>query len=306
MKTSLSLRARRGLAAAAAVVLAAAACAPGFEAAKYTNPVALYKASTQRMRARKWDDALAGYDRLATQLPARDTLLPRVYFAQGEAHAAKAEHLLAAQAFARIQDAFPDDSLAPEALYQEGREYQKLWDNPARDPQYGQTALATFRQLLQLYPDAPRVPDATREVAAINGMFGAKDLEAGMFYFRKKAYDPALIYFKDVVRLYPGTPAARSAYLRMVQSYRAINYKEEIAEACVDMRRVYPADAEIQRACGPAAVAGTTVGAAGPVAETRPADKSVPVKSAPSASQAAPAPQPVGQPSPAVGTTGRP
>ena len=302
MMNSLSRLARRGLAVAVgAATLAASACAAGFEASKYTNPVDLYRASSQRMKARKWDDALAGYDRLATQLPARDTLLPRVYYAQGEAHAKKGEHLLAAQAFARIQDAFPDDSLAPEALFQEGREYQNLWDNPARDPQYGQTALATFRQLLQLYPDAPRVPDATKQVTAINGMFAAKDLEAGMFYFRKKAYDPSLIYFKDVVRLYPGTPAARSAYLRMVQAYRAINYKEEIAEACVDMRRTYPSDAEVQRACAPGAGATTTAAADKPAG-----DKTVPVKSAPSASQAAPAPQPVGQPSPAVGTTGRP
>ena len=79
-----------------------------------------------------------------------------MYFAQGEAHARKGEHLLAAQAFARIQDAFPDDSLAPEALYQEGREYRKRWSKPALDPQYGQTALATFRQMQQLYPEAPR------------------------------------------------------------------------------------------------------------------------------------------------------
>ena len=252
-------------AAFAVAVVAVAACAPGFEAAKYTNPVDLYRAAGQRMQRHKYEDALAGYDRLASQLPARDTLLPRVYFAQGQAHANQGEHLLAAQAYARIQDAFPDDSLAPEALFQEGREYQKLWDKPSLDPQYGQTALATFRQLLQLYPDSPRVPDATRAVADVNQMFAAKDLETGMHYLRRKAYDPALIYFKDVVRLYPGTPAARMAYLRMIQSYKAINYKEEIAEACTDMRRTYPTDADITRTCviAPATTAATGAAAGG-------------------------------------------
>lgn len=245
------------------IVLAVAACAPGFEAAKFSNPVDLYRAAGQRMQRHKWEDALAGYDRLASQLPARDTLLPRVYFSQGTAHAHQGEHLLAAQAYARIQDAFPDDSLAPEALFQEGREYQKLWDKPALDAQYGQTALATFRQLLQLYPDSPRVPDATHAVADVNQMFAAKDLETGMHYLRRKAYDPALIYFKDVVRLYPGTPAARAAYLRMVQSYRAINYKEEIAEACTDMRRTYPADPEIRQSCATAPALPATATTAG-------------------------------------------
>ncbi len=257
--------ARRLARLAIAAVGLAAACAPGFEAAKYTNPVDLYRAAGNRMQRHKWGDALAGYDRLASQLPARDTLLPRVYFAQGQAHAKQGEHLLAAQAYARIQDAFPDDSLAPEALFQEGREYQRLWDKPSLDPQYGQTALATFRQLLQLYPDAPRVPDATKAVADVNQMFAAKDLETGMHYLRRKAYDPALIYFKDVVRLYPGTPAARTAYLRMVQSYKAINYKEEIAEACTDMRRAYPTDVDITTTCAgaPTTTAATTAATTG-------------------------------------------
>lgn len=246
------------------VACVAAACAPGFEAAKYTNPVTLYRASADRLHRHKWDDALAGFDRLASQLPARDTLLPRVYFSQGQAHARKGDHLLAAQAYSRIQDAFPDDSLAPEALYEEGREYQKLWRKPSLDPQYGQTALATFRQLLQLYPDSPRIPDATRAVADINQMFAAKDLETGMQYFRRKAYDPALIYFKDVVRLYPGTPAAHGAYLRMIEAYKAINYKEEIAEACTEMRRSYTTDVEVQRACGPAPAPTPTTATAAP------------------------------------------
>ncbi len=280
---------------ATVAAFAVSACAAGFEASKYTNPVDLYRASSQRLQRRKWDDALAGYDRLASQLPARDTLLPRVYFAQGTAHGKKGEHLLAAQAYARIQDAFPDDSLAPEALFQEGREYERLWGSPALDPQYGLTALATFRQLLQLYPDSPRVPDATREAANVNQMFAAKDLETGMHYLRRKAYDPALIYFKDVVRLYPGTPASRTAYLRMIQSYRAINYKEEISEACGEMRRAYPADAEVQRACGPAAPVSPTTATTGgmPAATTAPASR-----------PAAPTPQQVAEPATGAGAGG--
>ncbi|HEY0778181.1 MAG TPA: outer membrane protein assembly factor BamD, partial [Gemmatirosa sp.] len=303
-----------------AVLGLAAACAPGFEAAKYTNPVDLYRAAGQRMQRHKWGDALAGYDRLASQLPARDTLLPRVYFAQGQAHGKQGEHLLAAQAYARIQDAFPDDSLAPEALFQEGREYQKLWDKPSLDPQYGQTALATFRQLLQLYPDSPRVPDATKAVADVNQMFAAKDLETGMHYLRRKAYDPALIYFKDVVRLYPGTPAARMAYLRMVQSYKAINYKEEIAEACTDMRRTYPADVEVRQTCAiapatTAATGGATGGATGTAAPSTPAagatasGTSAPTTPAgpPAAPTRPPAPVPQASESPAsAGGGGRP
>jgi outer membrane protein assembly factor BamD len=245
----------------------AGACARAFNAAKFTDVQALYRASEDRFRRRKWDDALAGFDRLATQLPARDTLLPRVYFYQGRAHARKGEHLLAAQAYARIGDAFPDDPLADQALYEQAHEYQLLWRKPSLDPQHGQTALATYRQLVQLYPESPLAKKAEQQVAALTQQFAAKDLETAEHYLRRKAYDPALIYLKDIVRLYPGTPAARTAHLRMVDAYRAIKYQEEIAEACDDMRRTYPGDAAVQRACGspPVSAAPTPPPAPAPV-----------------------------------------
>ena len=157
VSSRLRRRVRSALLVSAAVSPAAfgAACARAFNAAKFSNAPALYRASEDRFRRRKWDDALAGFDRLATQLPARDTLLPRVYFYQGQAHARKGEHLLSAQAYARIGDAFPDDSLADDALFEQGRQYQQLWRKPSLDAQHGQTALATFRQLVQLYPESP-------------------------------------------------------------------------------------------------------------------------------------------------------
>ncbi len=225
------------------------ACARGFQPTRFTSAPRLYEASVERFQRKKWDDALAGFDRLASQLPARDTLLPQVYFFQGQAHARKGEHLLAAQAYQRIQDAFPDDSLADEALFQQAREYQRLWRKPQLDAQYGQTALATYRQMLTLYPESPMIPEVGRRIEEINDWFATKDYDNGMHYLRRKAYDPALIYFRDVVRLYPGTNAARRSYFRMLEAYSAINYKEELAETCTEMRKFYPTDGEVGRRC---------------------------------------------------------
>lgn len=233
----------------AVAVLVPAACSKPFQPRKFPTTLDLYRASIEQYQRRKWDNALAGLDLLAQQLPARDTLLADVYWYQGKTHGRKDEHLLAAQAYSRIIDAFPDDARADSALLETGNEYRKLWRKPALDAQYGQTALATYRQLLSLYPDSKLVPVAGKEIATLNAMFAAKDFEAGEYYLRRKAYDPALIYYKDVTRLYPGTPSARLSYLRMLQAYRAINYKEEMAETCVEARKFYPDDAEVQRAC---------------------------------------------------------
>jgi outer membrane protein assembly factor BamD len=267
---------RRAVAAALVVTLPlAGACAKAFNPRKVATTAELYRVSMEQFRRKKWENALAGFDLLATQLPSRDTLLAQVYFHQGQAHSRRGEHLLAAQAYGRIQDAFPDDPVADRALFEQGREYQRLWRKPALDPQYGQTALGIFRQLATLYPDSPLVPGAQREIAEITGQMAWKDYETGMHYTRRKAWDSAIIYFKDVVRLYPESPASRAAYARMIEAYRAINYKEDVAETCANGTQAFPSDGELRRLCGgvtaaspatPPAPTATSAAGAGPAA----------------------------------------
>lgn len=227
------------------------ACAPGFQPRRIRSAPELYRASLREFQRKKWDNALQGFELLAQQLPARDTLLPRVYWYQAQAHARKGDHLLAAQAYSRLTEAFSDDSLAARALFETGLQYRELWRKPTLTVEYGQTALATFRQLLDRYPeDSALVRDAAREITELNEMFARKDYETGEHYMRRKAYDSAIIYYRDVVRLYPGTPSARLSYLRLVDAFRSINYRDDIAEICTEARKFYPEDTGIRRACG--------------------------------------------------------
>jgi outer membrane protein assembly factor BamD len=253
-----------------ALVVLPEACARGraFNPRKVATTTELFRQSEAQFRRKKWDNALAGFDLLASQLPSRDTLLPRVYFFQGQAHSRKGEHLLAAQAYSRIQDAFPDDSLADRALFEQGMAYRKLWRRPALTPENGQTAIATFRQLVSSYPDSPLLARAEQQILDLNTQLAAKDYETGMHYYRRKAWDSALIYFKDVVKNYPGTWPAHDSYLRMVEAYQAINYKEDVTETCANARAAYPNDARVARLCGPAAgnPAATAAGPATPAA----------------------------------------
>jgi outer membrane assembly lipoprotein YfiO len=241
-----------------------AACSKPFQPRKFPTTMDLFRASVQEYNKHHWDNALSGFDLLAQQLPARDTLLADVYWYQGQAHAKKDEHLLSAQAYSHIIDAFPDDSLADDAIMQTGQQYEDLWRKPMLDAQYGQTALATYRQLLSLYPDSKLVPEAGKRIAHLNALFALKDYETGDYYMRRKAWDSAVIYFHDVTRLFPGTPSARLSYLRLLEAFRAINYKEDIAETCTEARKFYPTDAEITQACAsvPNAVAADSVRAA--------------------------------------------
>jgi outer membrane assembly lipoprotein YfiO len=235
---------------AATVTFAAvAACRPEFQLKNFTNNEALYTSSLHEYDRHHWDNAIEGFEKLTTDLPPRDTLLSRSYWYLASAHEHQDEFLLAAQSFSRLVESFPDDSLADDAALESARSYRRLWRRPQLDPSYGETALASYNTLIGLYPTSPLIPAAQKEIADLENWFAKKDYDAGMYYFRRKAFDSGNLYFRDVLTKYANTPTARDAALRLVESFRAINYKEDASELCTQMRQRFPKDAEVGRVC---------------------------------------------------------
>ena len=247
--------------AAALVLLGSAACASGFQAARYTDNEALFTAALAEFERGEWDNAVTGFERLTLVLPARDTLLPRAHYYLGQAHRRRGEELLAAQSFVRLVESFPNDTLSDDALYDAALSYQRLWRKPELDSQYGEAAIETYRTLLNAYPSSPLRGDAERGIRELQEMMATKDLRTGEYYLRLRAYDSAIIYFQDVREQYPETDAARRAGLRLVDTYRRLNYREEVEETCATLRQRHPEDRGVRESCGqPSAAAGASAG----------------------------------------------
>ena len=164
--------------------------------------------------------------------------------------------MLAAQSFGRLYESFPDDSLGPRAALEAARSYAKLWGKPELDATYGETALGAYTNVLGLYPGSPAADSAQREVNTLNEWFATKVYESAMFYFKNDAWDSGIIYFKEILTKWPKTDHARLALLRLVETYKAIKYKEDAAEACAQLRKDYPADREVETVCRGVAPAG--------------------------------------------------
>ncbi len=246
------------------VAAAALACGQSFKLSNYPDSQSLWDAANREFREKNWDNAVTALERLTLDLPAADTLLPRAHYLLARAYAGRGEHLLAAQAFSRVAQEFPGDSLADDALLESARSYQRLWRKPSLDAQYGQTAIATYRSLPAAYPDSPLVREANAGIRLLEEWFAKKDYENGMHYFRRKGYDSAIIYFRDVVANYPETATSRAAQLRLVEAYREIRYREDAAEVCQALRTKYAGDREVRELCGdapPPAVASPASGA---------------------------------------------
>lgn len=252
-RSTYAVSARRAVMAllALGLITAAGACrrSPGFDTASFTSTDELYLASLQQFQQERWRNAVRGFEKLTTDLPPRDARLPLAYYYLGQAQAKLRDHLIAAQTFSRLSASFPDDTLADDALIAGARAYQRLWRSPGLDPEYGESALQLYQTLLAVYPSSPLAAEAHAGVGRLEQMFATKDYDTGYHYMKRGAYDSAIIYFKDAIRKYPSAPKAREAYLRLLESYREINYREEAREICETMRASYPTDSEVARAC---------------------------------------------------------
>ena len=245
---------RKHALAAGVALLALVGCYRTFNLRQFPNNEALYVAGLQQLQLKKWDNAVLIFEKLTLELPARDTLLPSSHLHLAEAYARRGEHLLSAQSYSRLAESFATDSLADDALYHAGREYQAMWRKPVLDPQYGGEAAATYELLLGLYPDSEWKDSATKQMAVLQEWFATKDYETGMLYMRRKAYDSAIIYMRDVVAKFPNTTRSRDALLRLVQAFDAIKWKDDKADVCKTLKEKYPSDPEVVTACPPITV----------------------------------------------------
>ncbi len=246
---------RRLLLLVSLLALGPTGCFGSFNPRDYSTSSALYQAGKKKYDKRKWGDAATAFERLTLDLPSRDTLLPLAHWYLGQARLKRGERLLAAQSFIRLAEQLPDDTLADDALLMSGRAYLGLWRRPTLDPQYGLLAQTQFRLLAGVYPDSPMADTARAALAKIDGQFAKKDLEIARHYVRRKAYDSAIIYLKDVVKNWPESVQAKEAMITLVEVYRhpTLNYVSDAREVCDALRAAYPTDAAVLRTCKPTA-----------------------------------------------------
>ncbi len=254
---------RRRLIPALLLAVAAAGCGGGGprplapapqaqrEAATGQQVDSLWQLARARVRRGKWTEAQKHLDRLLLEFSPGDARIPQAHYWLGEAHFALGSHLQAAREFRRASDETPNDPLAAEALMRVGDVYADLWRRPELDPSYGQTALATYQELLNRYPGGSPAARAQARINELQEKFAYKEYRAAVFYYRLKAYDSAILYLKSLVATYPRAAIAPQALVKLVEAYRKLGYREDVQETCGYLRRFHPGAAGAGEVCPP-------------------------------------------------------
>jgi outer membrane protein assembly factor BamD len=209
----------------------------------------LWRGAEAAVRHGKWGDATKLLDRLLLELPPGDSRIARAHFYLGEAHYAQGRHLEAAREFRKASDETPNDPNAPEALLRLGDVYSDLWRRPELDPTYGQTAIATYQELLNRYPNTAAAKRAQLRINELNERFAYKAYKSAMYYFRLKAFDSAVLYLKDLVATYPKAAVVPEALVKLVQAYKTLGYREDVQETCGYIQRFHPRTPGAKEVC---------------------------------------------------------
>ena len=206
--------------------------------------------------------AMLALRRLTFELGASQPELAEVRYRLAECYFQTGDRVQAAHEFRQVADEYPTSEYAPLALLRAGDANLRLWRRPELDPTYGQSALAIYQELAGRYPGTTAAGRAQLHVQQLKEWFAEKAYKNGLFYLKRRAFDSAIIYFKDVIASYPETPRVPDALLRLVDSYRAIGYSEELKETCAHLRRFYPGVGGLDKSCP--ADASTTPAASAP------------------------------------------
>ena len=204
-------------------------------------PAAVRIDNVRRMtRTGQWTRALPLLQGLMFELSGGRPELPEMSYLTGEAFFQTGSFVEAAEQFRSVADHFPESPYAPVALLRAGDANMRLWRRPVLDPTYGEAALAAYQELNGLYPESDAAARANIQVLRLRELIAEKAYRNGLFYLRRKAYDSAILYFRDVVANFSETQWVSPALLRLVDSYAAISYNEERKETCAHLRRFFP------------------------------------------------------------------
>jgi outer membrane protein assembly factor BamD len=173
-----------------------------------------------------------------------DPRVPEAQFMLGRAHMARREFLTAVTEFQRLINDFPGHARGQAARHGLCESYFRLAPRAQLDQEYTRAAVLHCEAYAAYFPDAPEAATARQWAAELNGRLAQKLYDTGIFYFRRRAFDAAVIYFNETVEKYPQSTLAPAALSMLIETYTRIGYVEDAEAARERLLREYPQSAE--------------------------------------------------------------
>ncbi len=134
----------------------------------------------------------------------------------GAAREKQKDYPLAVKAYELAADRYSDQKqVASDALYKAAQAYTKQARKADYDQSIAGQAISAFTDFMALYPDDPRVGDATRIIESLKAEEARGNFRIAQFYEKWKKWDGALVYYNEVLIKDAGSPLANQARERI-------------------------------------------------------------------------------------------
>lgn len=220
------------------LVVGLAGCASA-EPLRGLDADALFQRGVEKAAGKHWTDAINAFERFILSYP-NDPRNQEAHYRLAQAYFGKKEYITSASEFTRLATDYPNGPYADDARFGVCQSYAELSPRSELDQQYTHAAIDACQSLITYYGTSEFVPRARQIVVQMTEKLADKSLENAEFYFKRRAWNSAVIYFQATINTYPTTAAAPKALLGLIQSYDNLGYKDEAATARQRLLHDYP------------------------------------------------------------------
>lgn len=190
------------------------------------SPTQRFEWSRDRFERGNYNDAIRGFRDLLFREPLHPTTDSARYLL-AEAYLRTDQHLLAANEFRMLATSRPNSPVADDAQLGMCRSYWELSPSIPRDQDYTRRAIDACTRLIEYFPRSPLDTDARQVIDEARVKLARKRAQVGTWYYERKYYESAIIYFESTVQEYPDAPVVPEVLARLHDSYSQVGFLAE-------------------------------------------------------------------------------
>ncbi len=221
------------------------------ELPKDLPPDELYRLGADAFEQRRWDRAIQALQRFLFQDPGHSKADSAQYLI-GESYFQQKQYLTAAAEFLRLAQNRPAGPLADDSRYRACQAYFELSPRPELDQQYTEEAIDQCRSVVLLYPGSPFAEQAGQRTRELSDKLARKYYLNASYYFKRRAYDSAIVYLEHLLANYGRAAVEPQALLMLYQTYTKVGYLQEAEETRARLLREHPDSPEARELKAPA------------------------------------------------------
>lgn len=162
------------------------------------------------------DKAIEVFEAVIASAPFSE-FAPRSQFLIGEAYVKMGKLPEAVLEYQKVVDEYGESEFVDDARIQIGLCAYKLSRGPSYDQNSTNKAIETFRSYIRDYPNSPKVKEAKKKIAELEGRKAQGIFDVAEYYTGQKIYSSARLYYDEVIQAYPESPFAKTSKKRIKQ-----------------------------------------------------------------------------------------